>query len=139
VKTYSGGMKRRLNIVAALLHEPALVFLDEPTAGVDPQSRHHVFDMVDGLRADGVTLIYTTHQLGEVERLCDRIVILDQGRSVAQGTLRELQQLDPDRCRSWVRVDSDTCRSEVMALLDERHISYRLEQESPGWRTSSFR
>ena len=80
VKTYSGGMKRRLNIVAALLHEPELVFLDEPTVGIDPQSRNHVYEMVEALRTRGTTIVYTTHQLGEVERLCDRIVILDRGR-----------------------------------------------------------
>lgn len=89
VAEFSGGMKRRLNLVAALLHEPELVFLDEPTAGVDPQSRNHLFEMIESLRGQ-VTLVYTTHLLGEVERLCDRIVVLDEGRSVAAGTLEEL-------------------------------------------------
>jgi ABC-2 type transport system ATP-binding protein len=93
VETFSGGMKRRLNLVASLLHEPELIFLDEPTAGVDPQSRNHVFEFVEGLRSAGTTLIYTTHQMGEVERLCDRIQILDHGRKVADGTLEELQRL----------------------------------------------
>ena len=92
VKTYSGGMKRRLNIAVALLHEPELVFLDEPTVGIDPQSRKRVFEMVESLSGNGVTTIYTSHQLGEVERLCDRIVILDRGRKVAEGTLAELQR-----------------------------------------------
>jgi len=94
VQTFSGGMKRRLNIAVALLHGPELVFLDEPTVGVDPQSRNRVFAMVEELRAAGTTLIYTSHQLGEVERLCDRIVILDRGRQVAEGTLAELQRLE---------------------------------------------
>lgn len=93
VDTFSGGMKRRLNIVASLLHEPELVFLDEPTAGVDPQSRNHVFDFIESLRARGTTIVYTTHLMGEVERLCDRIVIMDRGRAVAAGTLSELQAL----------------------------------------------
>ncbi len=92
VDTFSGGMKRRLNLVCALLHGPELVFLDEPTAGVDPQSRNHVFEQVEALHAAGTTLIYTTHQMGEVERLCDRIVIMDRGRSIADGTLEELHQ-----------------------------------------------
>lgn len=95
VAEFSGGMKRRLNLVAALLHEPELIFLDEPTAGVDPQSRNHIFEQVERLRAESdVTLVYTTHQMGEVERLCDRIVIMDRGRSVADGSLKELQGLD---------------------------------------------
>ncbi len=95
VGEFSGGMKRRLNLVAALLHEPELVFLDEPTAGVDPQSRNHIFEQVERLRAESeVTLVYTTHQMGEVERLCDRIVILDRGRVVADGSLAELQLLE---------------------------------------------
>ena len=92
VEAYSGGMKRRLNLVAALLHRPELVFLDEPTAGIDPQSRNRIFDLVEELRRGGVTMVYTSHQLGEVERLCDRIVILDRGRKVAEGTLAELQR-----------------------------------------------
>ncbi len=88
---FSGGMLRRLNVVASLLHEPELVFLDEPTAGVDPQSRQHLFELIEGLSARGVTFVYTTHSMGEVERLCDRIVIMDRGRAVATGTLAELQ------------------------------------------------
>ncbi|MCB9909665.1 MAG: ABC transporter ATP-binding protein [Planctomycetes bacterium] len=87
---FSGGMKRRLNLVAALMHEPELVLLDEPTVGVDPQSRNHLLEMIDGLRGK-VSLIYTTHQMGEIERLCDRIAIMDQGRVVANGTLEELR------------------------------------------------
>lgn len=91
VKTYSGGMKRRLNVVAGTLHAPELVLLDEPTVGIDPQSRNRIFDLVEALRAAGATLLYTSHALGEVERLCDRIAIIDNGRVVACGTLRELQ------------------------------------------------
>jgi len=93
VAHYSGGMKRRLNIVASMLHEPELLFLDEPTAGVDPQSRNHVFEFIETQRAAGMTLVYTTHLLGEVERICDRIVVMDRGRAVASGTLAELQEL----------------------------------------------
>ncbi|MEM1450807.1 MAG: ABC transporter ATP-binding protein [Planctomycetota bacterium] len=94
VAGFSGGMKRRLNLVAALLHEPELVFLDEPTAGIDPQSRNHVFEQVEAIHAAGATLVYTTHQMGEVERLCDRIAIMDRGRCVADGSLDELRALD---------------------------------------------
>ena len=87
---FSGGMKRRLNLVTALMHEPELVLLDEPTVGVDPQSRNHLLEMIAGLRGK-VSLIYTTHQMGEIEKLCDRIAIMDEGRVVAQGTMDELR------------------------------------------------
>lgn len=87
---YSGGMKRRLNLAAALLHAPELVLLDEPTAGVDPQSRNALFDNVEALRTQGRTVVYTTHYMEEVERLCDRIAIVDAGRVLAIGSLAEL-------------------------------------------------
>ncbi len=90
VRTYSGGMQRRLNIAAGLLHKPELLILDEPTVGVDPQSRNHIFDTVRGLRADGMTVIYTTHYMEEVEALCDRVAIMDHGDVVALGSLDEL-------------------------------------------------
>ncbi|HEY3806714.1 MAG TPA: ABC transporter ATP-binding protein [Kofleriaceae bacterium] len=90
VKTYSGGMQRRLNIAAGLLHRPELLILDEPTVGVDPQSRNHIFDTVRALRADGMTVIYTTHYMEEVEALCDRVAIMDHGEIVALGTQSEL-------------------------------------------------
>jgi ABC-2 type transport system ATP-binding protein len=89
-KTFSGGMKRRLNLVAGMLHAPTLLVLDEPTVGVDPQSRRHIFDAIRALRDRGMTIIYTSHYMEEVEELCDRIAILDAGKVVAQGTLAEL-------------------------------------------------
>jgi ABC-2 type transport system ATP-binding protein len=129
VRTYSGGMKRRLNLVAALLHEPELVFMDEPTVGVDPQSRNHVFEMVERLHAEGLTLVYTTHQLGEVERLCDRIVILDAGRSVAQGTLAELQRAQGAAARAYARVELDEA---ARARLESAGVAFRVEHELPN-------
>jgi ABC-2 type transport system ATP-binding protein len=90
VKTFSGGMKRRLNFAVGLLHEPSLVLLDEPTVGVDPQSRNHLFEMVAALKRAGTTLVYTTHYMEEAERLCDRVGIVDRGRVVAVGTRDEL-------------------------------------------------
>jgi len=90
VKTYSGGMKRRLNIAAGLLHRPEVLFLDEPTVGVDPQSRNAIFEHVERLRDEGVTVLYTTHYMEEAERLCDRVAIIDEGRIVALDAPRKL-------------------------------------------------
>ncbi len=89
-ETYSGGMKRRLNIGIGLLHEPQLLVLDEPTVGVDPQSRNAILEAVDELRQGGMSILYTTHYMEEAERLCDRIGIIDAGRILAEGTRREL-------------------------------------------------
>ena len=90
VKTYSGGMQRRLNIAAGLVHKPELLVLDEPTVGVDPQSRNYIFETVLALRKSGMTVIYTSHYMEEVEALCDRVAIMDGGAIVALGTLAEL-------------------------------------------------
>jgi len=87
VKTYSGGMKRRLNLAVALVHEPAVVFLDEPTVGVDPQSRNYIFQTIEALVAQGLTILYTTHYMEEAARLCKRIAIMDQGKILAMDTL----------------------------------------------------
>src|SRR5687768_13404162 len=90
VKTFSGGMKRRLNLAAGLLHDPEIVLLDEPTVGIDPQSRNAIFDNLEALRARGKALVYTTHYMEEVERLCERIVIVDHGRVIAADTVKGL-------------------------------------------------
>jgi ABC-2 type transport system ATP-binding protein len=90
VHTYSGGMQRRLNLACSLIHEPRLLLLDEPTVGVDPQSREKLFEVIHQIASAGTTIVYTTHYIEEAERLCDRIAILDEGRIVAVGTLREL-------------------------------------------------
>ena len=87
---YSGGMKRRLNMAAAFLHDPDLLMLDEPTVGVDPQSRNKIFEIIEALHREGRTVIYTTHYMEEAERLCDRIAIVDHGKLLALGTLAEL-------------------------------------------------
>ncbi len=86
----SGGMKRRLNMAAGIIHRPRLVLMDEPTVGVDPQSRNRIFDMIEALRGEGMAVIYTTHYMEEAERLCDRIAIIDHGRIIAEGTNQEL-------------------------------------------------
>jgi ABC-2 type transport system ATP-binding protein len=87
---FSGGMRRRLNIACALLHEPQILLLDEPTVGVDPQSRNAIFETIEVLAGEGRTLVYTTHYMEEVERLCDRVVIIDHGKVLADDTLAAL-------------------------------------------------
>lgn len=92
-KEFSGGMKRRLNIGIGLLHQPALLILDEPTVGVDPQSRNAILESVEALSGEGMAVLYTTHYMEEAERLCDRIAIVDSGRVQAEGTRDELTRL----------------------------------------------
>ena len=95
VGTFSGGMKRRLNLAAALLHDPQILLLDEPTVGVDPQSRNAIFDNLETLKKRGKTLLYTTHYMEEAERLCDRIIIIDRGKVIANDTLHGLHRMLP--------------------------------------------
>lgn len=115
VKTYSGGMKRRLNLAAALLHDPQILLLDEPTVGVDPQSRNAIFDNLEVLKQRGKTLLYTTHYMEEAERLCDRVIIIDHGKVVADDTLTGLYRLLPV--------------TNLLAVeLDDGHQELRLDQ-----------
>jgi ABC-2 type transport system ATP-binding protein len=89
-KNLSGGMKRRLNMAAGIIHRPRIVLMDEPTVGVDPQSRNRIFEMIEALRGEGAAIIYTTHYMEEAERLCDRVAIIDHGRIIALGSNEEL-------------------------------------------------
>src|SRR4051812_17722532 len=91
-KTYSGGQRRRLDIALGIIHHPKVVFLDEPTTGLDPQSRANMWDEIRRLRADGLTVFITTHYLDEADALCDRIAIIDNGQIVAEGTPAELKR-----------------------------------------------
>jgi ABC-2 type transport system ATP-binding protein len=93
VKKFSGGMKRRLNLSLGIVHRPKIVLMDEPTAGIDPQARQNVLDVVRALAAAGTTVLYTTHYLEEAEQLCDRIAIMDHGKLLAEGTLAELTRM----------------------------------------------
>jgi len=93
IKTFSGGMKRRINIACSVLHNPKILVLDEPTVGVDPQNRNHIFEVIERLNNEGMTIIYTTHYMEEAERFCDKIAIIDVGRIIAQGTLKELREI----------------------------------------------
>ncbi|WP_252312342.1 ABC transporter ATP-binding protein [Sinobaca sp. H24] len=94
VKTYSGGMKRRVNIAAALLHDPEILIMDEPTVGIDPQSRSYILEMIRNLNIErGMTVLYTSHYMEEVERLCDRVYIMDHGKVISSGTKEELKNI----------------------------------------------
>lgn len=90
VNTYSGGMKRRLNIACAIVHKPSVLFMDEPTVGVDPQSRNHILESIRLMNQEGTTVIYTTHYMEEIEAICDRVAIMDFGKVIALGTIDEL-------------------------------------------------
>ncbi|HEY3514008.1 ABC transporter ATP-binding protein [Kribbella sp. NPDC051137] len=107
VESFSGGMRRRLNIGAGLLHEPTLLVLDEPTVGVDPQSRHAVMESVRSFGASGMAVLYTTHYMEEAERLCDRVGIIDRGRLVAEGTRRQLVARLGERDRITLAASGD--------------------------------
>ncbi|MFS2138612.1 ATP-binding cassette domain-containing protein [Duganella sp. Dugasp56] len=112
--TFSGGMKRRLNIAAALLHDPQLLILDEPTVGVDPQSRNAIFDTLEALKAQGRSLIYTSHYMEEVERLADHIVIIDHGKVLADETPAALYQ----RLPAQAALRAELAAEPSAALLD---------------------
>ena len=152
VHTYSGGMKRRLNLACALVHEPPVVFLDEPTVGVDPQSRNYIFQTIEGLVAAGLTILYTTHYMEEAARLCRRIAIMDQGKILALDTLDglirshggqatvevELAEPPADPARLPGEVDgkrvvfrSDRPQDELMRLLQAGVAMTRFEVEQP--------
>jgi ABC-2 type transport system ATP-binding protein len=106
-KEFSGGMKRRLNIGIGLLHRPQLLILDEPTVGVDPQSRNSILESVESLSAEGMAVLYTTHYMEEAERLCDRVAIIDEGTIKAEGTRRELVSMVGERDRVVIAATGD--------------------------------
>jgi ABC-2 type transport system ATP-binding protein len=124
-KGFSGGMKRRLNIACGVLHRPRIVLLDEPTVGVDPQSRERIYDMLSALTKDGVSLLLTTHHLEEAEARCARTVIIDHGRVIADGTLSELVERTVGRHRV-VTVRTDAPLAQVPAGLEQAPEDARL-------------
>ena len=116
-KQLSGGLLRRLNIACGIAHKPKLIFLDEPTVAVDPQSRNNILDGIKKLRDEGATILYTTHYMEEVELLCDRIIILDKGKIIAQGTTEELKDLAKIEEKITVAVENIT--DEVIEKIKE--------------------
>jgi len=125
--TFSGGMKRRLNIACALIHDPEVLLLDEPTAGVDPQSRNAIFDNLEMLKAAGKALIYTTHYMEEAERLADRIVVIDHGRVVASGTQAQLFALLPASQTLQVEIDGEPDDATLQGLAKVSRTGQRLD------------
>jgi len=133
VMSFSGGMKRRLNMAAGLLHGPRLILLDEPTTGVDPQSRQRIYAMVEELRAQGVSVIYTTHYMEEAERLCDRVAIIDHGKIIAMGTQAALvRQSFGTRSELTVYCDDATDWAASMGGAPSAGGSYRFTVTDPA-------
>ncbi len=121
-KKYSGGMKRRLNIGIGLLHRPKLLILDEPTVGVDPQSRNAILESVEGLSDEGMAVLYTTHYMEEAERLCDRVGVIDHGKLIAEGTRTELVSLVGEWDRVHLSAGGDLVKAaEDLAALPWVH------------------
>lgn len=116
-KQLSGGLLRRLNIACGIAHKPKLIFLDEPTVAVDPQSRNNILDGIKKLRDEGATILYTTHYMEEVELLCDRIIILDKGKIIAQGTTEELKDLA--KIEEKITVEVENISNEIIEKIKD--------------------
>lgn len=131
VESYSGGMKRRINIAVGLLHSPKVLFMDEPTVGIDPQSRRRILDTVKSLNEEGLTVVYTTHYMEEAEELSDRVGIIDHGELIAIGTQAELSktvgELDTIRL-TLTSEESESVRTALRQLSDVTHINGEAEQ-----------
>ena len=138
VSKYSGGMKRRLNVGVALIHEPKILIMDEPTVGIDPQSRRKILDSVKQLRDQGITVLYTTHYMEEAQELSDRIAIMDQGEIIAMGTHEELIDIvgELDRITLTISGDSEKARiawraiKGIESILSENGVFYLLVKDS---------
>ena len=129
VSTFSGGMKRRLNIAVALIHEPSVVMLDEPTVGVDPQSRNHIFERIERMQKEGLTILYTTHYMEEAQRLCDRVAIMDKGKILALDTVEGLLEKHGGRSVVSATLHPDSTRHNLPA--EPRGDSLRFESDDP--------
>jgi len=131
VSSYSGGMKRRINIAAALLHDPDILLMDEPTVGIDPQSRLFTYEIFEKLHQEGKTILYTSHNMEEVERLSDRIGIIDHGRLIAEGTLSDLQQELSlhETFKISIARQEESSLPKAAELLDQKKIKYKIIKE----------
>ena len=129
---YSGGMKRRVNLAAGIMSKPRLLILDEPTVGIDPQSRNHIFDLVKAQAAAGTTVIYTSHYMEEVELLCDRVAIVDQGSLVAEGTVSDLLKQASEH--QEVEIGCPEITSELLSRLESIPVVEQVKQEEQGVR-----
>ncbi|MCF8224057.1 MAG: ATP-binding cassette domain-containing protein [Bacteroidales bacterium] len=128
IKTFSGGMKRRINIACSILHKPKILVMDEPTAGVDPQNRNHIFDVIENLNNEGMTIIYTTHYMEEAERLCDTIAIIDTGSIRAHGTMDELKKISG--ARDIITLTLSGISEELVNSIRDEH-SFTVLSSSP--------
>jgi ABC-2 type transport system ATP-binding protein len=128
IKTFSGGMKRRINIACSLLHNPKILVLDEPTVGVDPQNRNHIFEVIERLNNEGMTIIYTTHYMEEAERFCDKIAIIDIGSIIAQGTLKELRQISD--VKDLLTIKLADVNSEIITRITSENPLFRFDSTS---------
>jgi len=128
VKTFSGGMKRRLEISRGLLHEPKILFLDEPTLGLDPQTRNHIWKYIEDLSQNkGLTVFFTTHYMDEADRVAQRIAIIDHGKIIAQGTSAELKKLTKKNSLedAFISLTGDVIRDEEASTLDRLRMHRR--------------
>jgi ABC-2 type transport system ATP-binding protein len=128
IKTFSGGMKRRINIACSLLHNPKILVLDEPTVGVDPQNRNHIFEVIERLNYEGMTIIYTTHYMEEAERFCDNISIMDVGRIIAQGTLKELRKISD--IKDLLTIKLADVNNEIISRITTENPLFRFDSTS---------
>lgn len=131
VKKFSGGMKRRLEVARGLIHHPKLLFLDEPTLGLDPQTRNHIWNYIKGLNEkEGMTIFFTTHYLAEAEKVAQKIAIIDKGKIISQGTLQELKEKTKTNSleEAFLSLTGTTLRDEEAGTLDRLRMRHRIRR-----------